>query len=378
MIADRLKFCIFLALAAMWAAGCGGEGQLFEKMVPGRSLRNNILGESIDQPIAVYLPPSYASSSKRYPAVYLLPGFNTDTTVFLDGTYRGLNIVESMDRLIEEGKIEEMIVVIVNGRNSLGGSFYVNSPVTGNWKDFVVRDVVRFVDREYKTRPYAAARGITGHSMGGFGALYIAMRHPDVFGAVYSMSPGLFDSDGIRTMGLFADEAEIDLFLRKQREFNGMSREGALAASLSYIEELYASGEERQQRRAFVYAYGAAFCCDPGLNAPHIVYPFVRQDGKITTDAAVLKVWEDGFGGIAGEVGDYEDSLLSLGGIAIDVGAEDAYRWILDGCRFLSETLKELGIPNELLIYDGGHDDQLRERIEGHMLPYFSRVLSGE
>ncbi|MCK5713924.1 MAG: hypothetical protein KAI25_14475, partial [Hyphomicrobiaceae bacterium] len=127
-----------MALAAMWAAGCGGEGQLFEKMVPGRSLRNNILGESIDQPIAVYLPPSYASSSKRYPVVYLLPGFNAESNVFLNGTYQGLNIVESMDRLIEEGKIEEMIVVIVNGRNSLGGSFYVNSPVNGNWKDFVV------------------------------------------------------------------------------------------------------------------------------------------------------------------------------------------------------------------------------------------------
>jgi hypothetical protein len=204
------------------------------------------------------------------------------------------------------------------------------------------------------------------------------MRLPDVFGAVYSMRPGLFDEEGILTMGLFADESEIDLFLRKQREFNGMSKEDALTASLSYIDALYASGEERQQRRAFVYAYGAAFSCDPGLNAPHIVYPFSREDGKTTPDAAVLKVWEGGFGSIAGEIGDYADNLRSLSAIAIEVGAKDAYEWIPDGCRYLTERLNESGIPIEMSIYDGGHDNQLRERIEGHMLPFFSRVFSGE
>lgn len=71
-------------------------------------------------------------------------------------------------------------------------------PVTGNWEDFVINDVVNYVDQNFRTIQKVQARGIAGHSMGGFGALNIAMRHPDIFSCVYGMSPGLFDNNGLR------------------------------------------------------------------------------------------------------------------------------------------------------------------------------------
>ena len=95
----------------------------------------------------------------------------------------------------------------------MGGSFYVNSPVTGNWEDFITQDVVGYVDSHFRTLAQAESRGITGHSMGGFGALNIAMHRPDVFSAVYSMSPGLFDENGLQESQMFDNDSLIERFV---------------------------------------------------------------------------------------------------------------------------------------------------------------------
>src|SRR6185503_2451578 len=157
------------------------------------------------------LPPSYASSEKRYPVVYYLPGYG-------DSTMIGFQLPGAMDSLIESGEVQAMIIVVASGDSKMGGSFYVNSPVTGNWEDHIVKDVVGFVDANFRTLPQAESRGITGHSMGGFGALNLAMRRPDVFGAVYSMSPGLFDENGLAESFMFAQEYLIRDFLEFETE----------------------------------------------------------------------------------------------------------------------------------------------------------------
>src|SRR5690349_5211484 len=140
------------------------------------SLMNNLVGEPTERTIYVYLPPSYGASEKQYPVVYYLPGYGDSNVI-------GFRLPGDMDALIESGKLNEMIMVVAGGDSKMGGSFYVNSPVTGNWEDYIVKDVVGFVDSHFRTLPQARSRGITGHSMGGFGALNIAMHNPDVFGA---------------------------------------------------------------------------------------------------------------------------------------------------------------------------------------------------
>ncbi|MBK9601609.1 MAG: hypothetical protein IPO36_07165 [Anaerolineales bacterium] len=154
------------------------------------SLKNNLVGEAAERTIQVYLPPSYGIPDKHFPVIYYLPGYG-------DSGMIGFNLPGSMDRLVSDGKVNEIIIVVANGMNKLGGSFYTNSPVTGNWEDFIAQDVVGYVDGHFRTLAQAESRGITGHSMGGFGALNIAMHRPDVFGVVCSMSPGLFDENGL-------------------------------------------------------------------------------------------------------------------------------------------------------------------------------------
>ena len=150
--------------------------------IPAPSLAGDMLGVINEREISIYLPPSYFTSDKRYPVVYFLPGYLC--------TAMGLTFPNDVDRLIEDGAIQEMIIVSASGKNELGGSFYVNSPVTGNWEDFIVEDVVGYVDANYRTVPEAGSRAISGFSMGGYGALNLAMKHPDLFSVGLCHEPG--------------------------------------------------------------------------------------------------------------------------------------------------------------------------------------------
>ena len=138
----------------------------------------------------MYLPPSYDNSpSVRYPVVYLLHGFGTTDVSWVRGFAGGMGVAGIMDSLVATYAAREMIVVMPNGSTRFGGGFYVNSATSGNWDDFVARDLVAWTDAKYRTLARPESRGIAGHSMGGYGALYLGMRHGgETFGALYAMS----------------------------------------------------------------------------------------------------------------------------------------------------------------------------------------------
>jgi len=365
-------------LAALFVAGCGGgEGQLFERSIPAPSLRGNLFGDPTEQPIAVYVPPSYASSGDSYPVVYLLTGFTTGVGVFLDGTYQGFALQESMDQLIADGAIDEMIVVVVDGRNSLGWSFFFNSPVTGNWEDYLVRDVVRYVDKNYKTHPFAEKRGLAGHAVGGNAALEVAMRHPDVFCAVYSVNPRLFDGMGLLYTGFFPDKAGIKKVILEHKDWAAMDKDAAHEKFMTFIDGLFASGDEHDAERAFVYAYGAVFSPDPQANAPYALFPHRLSGGQVIVNPTAWTDWDRGFGGIARKAHMYKDSPTKLDAITVDMGGQVPQQMI-NGADYMSARFDAEGIPHKLVYFDGGLEDKLRVRIEQHMLPFFSRIFSAE
>jgi len=104
---------------------------------------------SPDRPVNVYLPASYASSpGKRYPVVYLLHGFGGTES---EWTRVGPPIKPAMDTLVRAGVVKEMIIVMPNGKNALDGSFYTNSTTTGNWDDFISKELVSYIDKKYRT-----------------------------------------------------------------------------------------------------------------------------------------------------------------------------------------------------------------------------------
>jgi enterochelin esterase-like enzyme len=322
------------------------------------SLAENLVGEPAEQSIYVYLPPSYATSEKHYPVIYYLPGYG-DTTVI------GFRLPSGMDTLIEEGQVKEMIIVVPSGASEMGGSFYVNSPVTGNWENYIVSDVVGYVDSHFRTLPQAESRGITGHSMGGFGALNIAMHHPDVFSAVYSMSPGLFDESGLAESFMFADEEAIRSFVDFEERLASMSFEDAQ-------KNMFLSPEE------FTLAYGYAFAPNADRHPPYFDYPYRIFNGQLIRDDDIWAKWESGFGGIAEEAVQYRANLMKLKGIVVDYGIHDENPWIPKGSEYYGEQLTAAGIPVKVESYNGNHSSQLAVRIREHMLPFFSEILEFE
>jgi S-formylglutathione hydrolase FrmB len=147
-------------------------------------------------PFVIYLPPSYYSSTdkqKRYPTLYLLhgsPGLVTDWIKAGDAA-------NSANALIITKKIQELIMVMPDGNGALGAtSEWGNS---GNHKQlmesYVSGELVHYIDQHFRTIPNAAHRAIGGLSMGGFGAMNIAIHHPNVFASVIALG-GYYKATG--------------------------------------------------------------------------------------------------------------------------------------------------------------------------------------
>ena len=134
----------------------------------------------------VYLPEGYDEQSvETYPVIYFLHGFGADHTDY-EGMYSDL------DQLISSGEIQKLIVVKPDGScTPYEGSFYTNSILNGNFEDYIVYDLVDYIDVRYRTKPFAEFRAISGHSMGGYGTMKLAMKHCDIFTSLSAHSAPL-------------------------------------------------------------------------------------------------------------------------------------------------------------------------------------------
>ncbi len=147
------------------------------------------------------LPAGYDATTRRYPVLYMLHGVAGDSS-----EWQSIGLLEAADRMMQRGEIDPFIIVLPNG----GAKYWVNSPVSGRWADYVVNDVVKQIDREFRTIDDPRARAIGGLSMGGEGALRIALTNPSVFGTAAAHSPSLrtaFDQFAPELQEVFVDEA---------------------------------------------------------------------------------------------------------------------------------------------------------------------------
>ena len=143
----RYSFAIlFLACSTSFTAVSvlAADGQLVSNTIRSRAVEANLLGDTADRSVIVYLPPSYESTpTKRYPVVYLLHGNNQRNTVWTEGRFQGLNVKTEMDTMISAGTIREMILVMPDVSNRYVGSHYANSTLTGRWADFISQELTR-------------------------------------------------------------------------------------------------------------------------------------------------------------------------------------------------------------------------------------------
>lgn len=324
------------------------QGVIHRDSVPAPALSHNKVGDPAWDRVSVYVPPGYdRNPRRRYPVLYFLHGFDADDRALIKGAYQNLNIRVSMDSLVKAGAVNEMIIVMPNARNAYNGSFYTNSPITGNWEQFIVRDLVNYVDRKYRTLRTRNARGLAGHSMGGYGALRVGMRNPETFSAVYALSPyGLAFADSVERG--YEKNWRAALALRSWSDFPGAG----------FITNL-------------LLAFGAANSPDANNPPFYVALPYVPSGDSLVLDQRVARRWSVR---PLAMVRDYAANLKRLA-IAFDAGTADGFKDIPIRSAELDSLMTELGIRHSFELYNGGHGDHIRSRIETEVLPFFSKAL---
>ena len=357
-----VRTCLRIAVLLVFAfvpAVFAQEGRLVRERVHGASLEKTVTGESADRYVSIYLPPSYdASPTKRYPVVYLLHGItDSDETWTHEWSKKGDpwgTIPGVMSRGVAENRFGEMIVVMPDQNTKWGGSFYTNSSVTGKWEDFTVRELVSYVDGKYRTIAQAAGRGVAGHSMGGYGAIKLGMKHPDVFSVVYGMNPAVlgWSRDLSLENPAFANVLKVKTL------------DEALKAGL------YTLG---------VIVVGQAFSPNPDRPPFFFDPPFAIVDGKLQPAEPGFSKWQESFP--LNMVVKYRSNLLKLRGLRFDSGYEDEFTHIPPTARALSSELNARGVDHVFEEYNGDHRNRLwgrTGRLATEVFPYFWLLLDHE
>jgi S-formylglutathione hydrolase FrmB len=215
---------------------------------------------------------------------------------------------------------------------------------TGNWEAFIAEDLVAYIDGHYRTLPTRMSRGLAGHSMGGYGALRIGMKRPDVFASLYLMSSCCLTANR-----------------------NPSPQQMAAAEAI----KTRAQAEEAANAPGFgvsvTLASAAAWSPNPA-NAP-LFFDLPVKDGKVRPE--IVAKW------VANAplemIDQYADNLKKMYAIGMEVGTKDT---LLASNQQLHNAMVRLNIRHGFEEYDGDHTNRVKERIDRNVLPFFARYLA--
>jgi len=297
----------------------------------------------------VYLPAGYNESSpERYPVIYFLPNPFENGYRF-DFDHRDAQ--KLFDQAISAGVIGKFILVTVDMDTPLGTSWYVNSPATGNWEDFMIQELVPYMDANFRTLPNRNSRGIAGIFIGGYGAIRFGMRHPDVFGCVYAMHPvgtgtGVGVSMKIPKWDILVDAKSID----------DVKKDGGTRIFTTMFE---------------------AHLPDPD-KPPLFIDLLAHQEGdQLVIDAKLMERFRNNFY-LETMIPHYADNLKSLRGLKFDWSRNDANFDHIYANQAFTRKLNEFGIVHEAEEYNGAWGESYwgpQGRISTETLPFFARHL---
>jgi enterochelin esterase-like enzyme len=305
--------------------------------VHGASLEGNLEGNSADREVLVFLPPGYATGKgRRYPVVYALHGYS----IGAEQWSKEIHVPQTIEGAFAQGA-REMIVVLPDSKTVHNGSMYSSSETTGDFEQFISRDLVAYIDAHYRTIPARASRGLVGHSMGGYGASRIGMKHADVFGALYIMSP-------------------CCLSPRRAAPANP-ENEKALAAVKTPEDSAKLPFGLRAQ-------LASAAAWSPNPKKPPLYLDLPVENGEVRQD--VIAKWAAN--SPLAFIDQYIGNLRRYRAIAIDVGDQDGLR--VDTGK-LHDVLDTYGVAHSFEIYHGTHTSAVADRFQNHVLPFFSKQL---
>ena len=296
-------------------------------------LRGNPLDDPYTRDVIVYLPPEYSNSySKGYVTVFLLAGFGGSGRSLLNFDPLGEDIESKINRLFSEGKCGPMILVMADCFTKFGGNQYINSSATGLYEDYIIKEIVPFIDENYNT----SSHSVMGKSSGGYGALMLGMRNPEVF-------QGLVDHSGDAAF----EYCYLPDFPKALEAFRDNSPR-------KWLKEFW--NKPNRHRKADevalnVLAMAAHYSPNPDSELG-VDLPFNADTGELLDD--VWKRW------LAWDptkiIGKYSENLRKLKLIFIDCGTKDEFnlQW---GARIIHSRLDDMRIRHHYEEFDDGHSN---------------------
>ena len=305
------------------------------------ALRGNPLGDPHVRTVPVYLPPGYddpAQAKRRYPSAYVLTGFTGRGTMLLNDNGWTEPLHKRLDRLIKSGKVQPLIAVMPDCFTKYGGSQYLDSSAHGNYETHLIKELVPFVDRTFRTLPKAAHRAVMGKSSGGFGAIVHGLRHPDVFSALADQS-----GDSAFEYGYLPDFPAV---------VRAVSKYGSL--------EKWWAAFNKAPKKTYewlkvlnIIAMAAAYSPNP-KKPLRVDLPFDLETGEI--DDRVWKRWLAWDPVRMVRTARYAKAAKQLKLAFIDCGVKDEFHLDL-GARMLAKELKRVGARVVHEEFDDGHMD---------------------
>ena len=305
------------------------------------AIEGNLIDDPAERDVSVYLPPSYQEDTgRRFPVLFMLHGFTDSDSQWFGWEEHWINLYDVINQSLAEELSKEMIVVMPNAYNTFKGSMYASSPTIGDWETFVTKELVEYIDANYRTLPDAKSRGLAGHSMGGYGTIRLGMKYPDVFSSIYMMSPCCMEG-GVTDNQEFMDTME----------------------SFTTLDQL----EDASFFEIATLATSAAFAPNPDNPPYYLDLPFA--DGEIRQDI----VYKIAANRTLYTVEQYIHDLKKMEAIAMDAGQQD--QGIHASTKKLHELLESYQIPHVYESYEGDHLNRIAERIRTIVLPFFSEHL---
>jgi S-formylglutathione hydrolase len=315
--------------------------------IHSKLLEGNLSGDSPDRYMSVYLPAGYSNApKKRYPVVYFLHGYTDDDAKVYGFKKHWMVLPSVLDTVFAQDPAHEMIFVTPDAYTRFQGSMYSNSATTGNWEDFIAKEVVEYMDTHYRTISKKEGRGLSGHSMGGYGALRIGEKNPDVFSAVYLLSPCCLNSSPM----------DINAVPSSYMRADSIKTIGAFEQSDFLTKALFAS----------------AAAWSPNPNNPPFYVDLPVKDGQFQPH--VLRKWDANRP--LNNLDQYITHIKKLKAIGFDAGNKDT--GIAESIKTLDIELNKYKIPHTFEIYEGDHINRVAKRIEGPMFKFFTTHLKFE
>jgi enterochelin esterase family protein len=299
--------------------------------VESRALRGNPLGDPWRRELPVILPPGYGASRRRYPVIWVLAGFFGTGRMSLNRNYSAPALDERLAHLAAARRMPPAILALPDCMTSLGGSQYLDSPATGDYETHLCEELLPLADRELRTIPAREARGILGKSSGGYGALRLAMRRGDLFGAAASHSGDCyFEYCHLRDFPMAADAVRraggLRPFLRKVRSSEKPRNEDMIALLTVAMAACYSPQRNNSKRKK-----------NPRGRSLRFDLPFDEETGEIRD--AVFERWLPNDPVRMVENPRHADALRKLRLLFLDCGTRD--QWYLHlGLRIFASRLK--------------------------------------